>query len=65
MHGWLAKLVTVHGATSWGILQHYVASSTRAVLIYVDPPLFFTVNLAQSVCRESIELLHVEVRGAV
>jgi len=47
-----------------GALQHYVASSTRAGLIYVDPPQF-TVNLAQAVCGESIELLHVELRGAV
>ena len=38
--------------------------STRAVPIYVVPPQF-TANLAQAVCRESIELLHVEVRGAV
>jgi len=55
---WLQCMVPPLGA-----LRHYVASSTRAVPIYVDPPLFtFT---AQAVCRESIELLHVELRGAV
>jgi len=53
---WLQCMVPPLGA-----LQHYVASSTRAVPIYVDPPLF----TAQAVCRESIELLHVELRGAV
>jgi len=56
---WLQCMVPPLGA-----LQHYVASSTRAGLIYVDPPQF-TVNLAQAVCGESIELLHVELRGAV
>ena len=65
-NAWLAGQT---GYSAWchllhGALQHYVASSTRAVLIYVDPPQF-TVNLAQSVCRERIELLHVELRGAV